>query len=190
VIAMSCRYLTNGYCSSDYTDGNEHPEWSIQIYDTTPGPDDPEYLRGLAEKLHRHTREEREAAGRGRSDRIDVRGMPLATNITEEERIEKCKAHFMAETAARDVAAVDGFHIPLLEANSQWQRAIVIIDRPQETWDEDEGGFLVVHCDVKPRWIQLLASVYGEDHQTLRTSAHPETLKELGSTLMNIRSGI
>jgi hypothetical protein len=83
--------IPNGYCSSDYTDGNKRPEWSIQIYDTTPGSDYPEHLRGLAEKLHRHTREEREAAGRGRSDRIDIWGIPLATNLTEEERIEKCK---------------------------------------------------------------------------------------------------
>lgn len=77
-------------------------------------------------------------------DSIDVWGMPLAADLFNEERVAKCKAHVLDEIASQDAAENDGFPITRLDIDVQWQRAIIIIDRPQKLWDEGEGGFLVL----------------------------------------------
>lgn len=181
--------VPKGWCSSDFRIDDERPEWSIQIYDTTPGSDNSDHLKSLAKTLHEETWEEREGYGRGKPDRIDVWGIPLPTTVSDEERIEKCKAHFMAETASREVAACDGFHISLLDDDDDWQRGIVIIDRPKEIWNEGEGGFLAVNWDVQPQRLEYLAAEYGEDHQEPQTDAFRYTRDELGSILADLRDG-
>ncbi|KAF1951798.1 hypothetical protein CC80DRAFT_538548 [Byssothecium circinans] len=182
--------IPEGWSSSDFPISHKRPQWSFQIYDTTPQSDNPEHLKTLAETLHKETREEREAHGRAQPDRIDVWGMPLATDVSDEERIAKCKAHVLAEIASRNTAGNSDFHIPQLNAHDQWQRVILIIDRPQELWNEDEGGFLAVYWDVHPSYLELLAREYGNDHQEPETSAFRYTRTELGQLLANLRDAL
>ncbi|KAF2644054.1 hypothetical protein P280DRAFT_537718 [Massarina eburnea CBS 473.64] len=92
--------------SSDFIIPNRRPQWSIQIYDTTPQSGNPEHLITLAEMLHSETREDREAWGRGEPDSVDIWGMPLTTDASDEERIAKCKAHVLAEITSRNAPEI------------------------------------------------------------------------------------
>ncbi|KAI1873525.1 hypothetical protein JX265_005147 [Neoarthrinium moseri] len=179
--------IPQGWAASDFSISDKRPPWSFQLYDTTSQSDNPDHLKILAETLHRETREERETHGRGEPDRIDVWGMPLAADASDEERIAKCKAHVLAEIASRNTAGAADFNIPRLNSHEQWQRAIVIIDRPQALWDTDEGGFLAVYWDVRPSYLELLAREYGQDHQEPEASAFRYTRTELGQVLANLR---
>lgn len=179
-----------GWSASDFEIFDKRPEWSLQIYDTTPQSDNPEHLKALAEALHRETREEREVNGRAKPDRIDVWGMPLSTDASDEERMAKCKAHVLAEISWRDATGSTEFHIPRLNVREKWQRGIIIIDRPEGLWDEDEGGFLAVYWDIHPKYIELLAREYGEGHKEPETSMIRYTRAELGQVLANLRDGI
>ncbi|EOO00538.1 hypothetical protein UCRPA7_3957 [Phaeoacremonium minimum UCRPA7] len=179
--------IPKGWTSSDFPISDRRPQWSFQIYDTTPRSDDPDHLRTLAETLHRETREERETQGHEQPDRIDVWGMPLAANASDEERITRCKTHLLAEVASRNTAESDEFHISRLSANEQWQWAILIIDRPRELWNEGEGGFLAVYWDMHPNYLELLKREYGEDKQEPQTSAFRYTRAELGKVLANLK---
>ncbi|KAI2623896.1 hypothetical protein GGS26DRAFT_593418 [Hypomontagnella submonticulosa] len=79
--------------------------WVRQIYDTTPGSDNPDHLRTLAEALHNETRKEREREAAGNID----------------------------------------FQIPAFNIDEHWQRAILIINRPQALWMKArEGSWLCI----------------------------------------------
>ncbi|KAI0429382.1 hypothetical protein F5Y09DRAFT_310404 [Xylaria sp. FL1042] len=177
--------VPEGWPASDFPVDDTRPEWSIQIYDTTSQSDNRDHLRALAEMLHRETREEREASGREAPDRIDVWGMPLPADMSDEERVARCKAHQQAEIASRDGAAND-FPIPPLDSHREWQRGIVIIDRPPARWDEGEGGFLEVHWDVNPAWREMM----GPDYKEPEVSWFRFTRSELDRSLMRLRDGV
>ncbi|KAH8896707.1 hypothetical protein GQ53DRAFT_743323 [Thozetella sp. PMI_491] len=176
--------IPEGWSLSDYADLGLRPEWSVQIYDITSQSDNLEHLKTLAETLHRETREEREVDGRPVPDRIDVWGMPLAADTTDKERIAKCKAHILAEVASRNTTGDADFQIPQLM--QQWQRALIIIDQPQELWNGNEGGFLVAFWDIHPNYLELL----GKDHEVPETTASRYTLTELGRILADFRKGV
>lgn len=180
--------VPRGWSASDFTIQDEHPQMSIQIYDTRPQAANPEHLKTLAETFHKETREEREAGGREQPDRIDAWGMPFAAEASEKEKIDKCKSHNMAEIAAKEASGDGNFHIPALRGHYQWRRAILIIDRPKEAWNEGEGGFLVVYWDIHPDYLDMLAEEYGEDYQEPETSVIRFTRDEMGPLLMNLRS--
>jgi len=182
--------VPQGWSASDFNVANERPQLSLQIYDTTPQAADPDRLKTLAETLHKETREERGAGCRDQPDRIDVWGMPFAADASKEERIAKCKAHILAEIAARQTSGDDGFHVPELRSHYQWNRAIVIIDQPEESWNEGEGGFLVVYWDLDPSYLEMVAQAYGEDHQEPETSAIRYTRDGLGQLLGTLESFI
>lgn len=182
--------IPQGFSASDFSNINNYSRWSIPIYDTTPASDSPEYLSALAEALHRETIEERFLNDRGEPDRIDVWGIPLPTNTSEEERIAKCKAHFLAEVASRNASGNPEFYMPRLKAREKWQRAIVVIYKPQSDWNEDESSFLAVYWDLHPRYIEDRKVRNGEDYDEPDTSVLRLTRKELGSELAEFRYGI
>ncbi|KAF4831580.1 hypothetical protein CGCTS75_v005102 [Colletotrichum tropicale] len=137
---------------SDDEDGQTRPKMSYQIYDTTPLSANPDHLKTRAKKVHEETFKARWRIGFDFHDRIDLWGMPLAVDASIEERIKKCRAHACAEIASREHAD-DTFHISRLINHvdwprSDWRRVIIIIDRPPELWNENEGGFLVVFWDL------------------------------------------
>ena len=181
--------VPQGWSASDFPVADERPQWSLQIYDTTPQSDDAEHLRSLARALHQETREERESYGRGAPDRIDVWGMPLSVDVSDEERVAKCKGHSLAEAASRNTAENPGFSIPRLCIRERWQRGIVIIDRTRELWNEEEGGFLVSYWDSHPTYLKQTAQSYGKDHAS---DSHMVryTRDELGGVFANMRTGI
>ncbi|KAI1352292.1 hypothetical protein F5Y01DRAFT_280462 [Xylaria sp. FL0043] len=176
--------IHEGWSASDYMIEDTRPEWSIQIYDTTPQSDDRVYLKVLAEALHRETREGRGAMGCGAPDRFDVWGMPLPTEMSDEERVARCRAHQQAEIASQDAAAVKDFQIPPLRG-AHWQRGIVIIDRPPARWDEDEGGFLEVNWDVNPARRE-----YDADDEEPEVSWSRYRRTELDEMLEGLRDGV
>ncbi|KAH6633125.1 hypothetical protein C7974DRAFT_423532 [Boeremia exigua] len=175
--------VPQGWSASDFTIADKRPHSSLQIYDTTPNAADPDHLKNLAEKLHKETREKRGVNTRDQPDRIDVWGIPFTADASEEERIAKCKAQISAEIAAREASGDDNFHIPELRSHYQWNRAIIIIDQPEDCWNEGEGGFLAVYWDVHPSYLEMLAQAYGEDYQQPDMSAVRCTRDELGELL-------
>ncbi|KAI9149623.1 hypothetical protein HJFPF1_11678 [Paramyrothecium foliicola] len=178
--------VPQGWSTSDFSIRDRPPPWSIQIYDTTPHADNPSHLKDLAESIHRETREQREAYCRGLPDRIDVFGLPLAANRSDEEIIETCKTHASAEITSRNSENAE-YRIPPLKVNWQWHWAIIIIDRPQRLWDEDEGGFLVIHWDLKREARAMLLREYGEDYQVADFDVQRCTRVELGEVLAIMR---
>jgi hypothetical protein len=175
--------VPHGWAASDFTLSDTRPYWSLQIYDTTPQSDKPEHLKSLAETLHRETSEERNASGRNPSSRIDVWGFPLATDVSDEERIAKCKAHALAEIASREAAGDSNFPIPRLNAGENWQRVIIIIDQPPDSWNKDNGGFLTVYWDIEPHYFDLLTREYGNDYQEPETVSFRYTRTGLNQML-------
>lgn len=180
--------VPQGWSASDFDIANERPQWSFQIYDTTPQAADPDHLKTLAETFHKETRKERGIGGRDQPDRIDVWGMPFAADASEEERIAKCKVHILAEMAARETSGDNDFHVPELRSHYQWNRAILIIDQPKGSWNEDEGGFFAVYWDLHPSYLEILAQAYGEDYEEPETSAFRYTRDQLGQLLGELRS--
>jgi len=114
--------------------------------------------------------------------------MLFAADASEEERIAKCKAHILANIAARETSGDDHFYVPELRSHDQWNRAILIINQPENSWNEDEGGFLAVYWDLDPGYLEILAQAYGEDYQEPETSAFRYTRDELGRLLGRLRS--
>jgi hypothetical protein len=176
--------VPQGWSASDFGSiPNERPSRSFQVYDTRPQAVDPDHLKSLAETLHRETHEEL-----GEDNRIDVWGMPFAVDTSEEEKIAKCKAHILAEIAARETAGDVSFQVPRLRGHYHWNRAILIIDQPEQSWNEDGGGFLAVYWDTHPEFQQRLEKVYGKEHQEPETSASRSTRDGLGNLLLNLWS--
>ncbi|KAI0377078.1 hypothetical protein F5Y04DRAFT_264993 [Hypomontagnella monticulosa] len=178
--------VPKGWSQSDFGFEDERPEWTLQIYDTTPGSDNPDHLKALAEKLFRELREEREFYDRGEPDSINVWGMPLAPDISEEERIAKCKAHLLAEAASREATGNEDLFISQ-PSHDEWQWAILIIDRPPELWNEDEGGFLAVYFGLEPDYLEEIEEEHGEDHEEPDTEVTRYTRTELRLLLEKIR---
>lgn len=92
-------------CFTAYTVDAENmgrPLFAIRVYDTTPEAGGADRTRDLALKIHRGTEHERvERQPAVDRDRIEVVGLPMAPDTPDERRIEACKAHHMAEVAAR-----------------------------------------------------------------------------------------
>lgn len=165
------------WTAADYAVPDTPPDVCIQFYDTTPGSDKPDHLKALAEMLHKEAREDSCSVDR---ERIDVWGMPLASDMSEKERVEKCKAHAAAEVASRNCDGVPHeYPINSLSINYSWQQVFIIIDRPMELWDHDAGGFLVVYWDAHPSYLKMLADE-GKSAPGTQTSRYTrERLEEM-----------
>ncbi|KAF6809528.1 hypothetical protein CPLU01_15484 [Colletotrichum plurivorum] len=177
--------VPRGWSLSDFPERGRRPQWALQFYDTTPGSDDPDRLRALAERLFNDTREAREVGGRAEPDRIDVWGLPLADGTADAERVARCRAHATEAMVFRNSGQVRGFRIPEFGTWINWRRAIIIVDRPEALWDEGEGGFLEAYWDLQP--LESIRQEYGEDYVPAEERVVRATWEELGGVLCDWR---
>ncbi|KAK7989990.1 hypothetical protein PG989_010305 [Apiospora arundinis] len=173
-IADGCRTTWN---DEPIRVADTRPKFSIQVYETTPLPPSSQgngscngveqHLKALAQALHAETREERDGPPGGDRDRIDVWSLPLPADLSDEEKLATCKAHLLAEIAARDAGDITGFPIERVHDYHKWGRALYIIDRPPALWNEGEGGILELLWDVNPGYRAMLVREGGEQYETL-----------------------
>ncbi|KAJ8118443.1 hypothetical protein OPT61_g584 [Boeremia exigua] len=182
--------VPHGWSASEFTIADKRPQRSLQIYDTTPQAADAKHLQTLAKAFHEELCKDHGVGGRDKTARIDVWGLPLATDVSEEERIAKCKAHLLAEIAARENSGDDNCYISELSGHDQWSRSIIIIGRPEGSWDEDEGGFLAVYWDRHSQYQEMLVHAYGPDHQQPDVRVLRHTREELGTLLEDLTNFI
>ncbi|KDN68419.1 hypothetical protein CSUB01_07540 [Colletotrichum sublineola] len=134
----------------EYVDSTR-PLLSILFYDITPGSDNHDHLKALAESLYRETHELCELPDRDQYIRTEVCGMPLPAGLSDKEKAAKCKAHAMAEIASRKAggAGLDLQITPIIdEVFHIDEYFIFVIDKPRENWNEDEGGVLEINWDM------------------------------------------
>ncbi|KAI8283800.1 hypothetical protein K4K59_007639 [Colletotrichum sp. SAR11_240] len=129
---------------------SQRPRRALQIYDTTPGSDDPDHLKALAETLYGKL----DMCNLDEETRIDVWGMPLPLEASDEDRVAKCHAHSKVEIVWRKMDSDGEFRMPPRKFVPQWHRVMLIIDRPMTQWDEDEGGSLSVGWDPRIEYLQ------------------------------------
>ncbi|KAK8021717.1 hypothetical protein PG990_006855 [Apiospora arundinis] len=178
------------------------PEFAIQVYDTTTPPSSQghgndtdngveQQLKALAQALHAETRWERDGPPGDDRDRIDVWSLPLPADLSDEERIATCKAHLLAEIAARDGGDITGFPIERCQDHGKWGRALYIIDRPPAFWNEGEGGILELLWDVNPGYRAMLVREGGEQYKTyeFEPSVARVTRAMLGDQWLKMRHG-
>lgn len=139
--------VPEGWLASNFTIANERPQRSFQIYDTRPQAVNSIYLQTLAKEFQTELCKDHGVDGRDQTARIDVCAKPFAADVSEETKIDTCKAHILAEIAARETSGNNGFHISELCIRDRWKRFLLIMDQPEEPWNEDEAGFLAVYWD-------------------------------------------
>ncbi|KAK9776179.1 putative Beta-xylosidase C-terminal Concanavalin A-like domain-containing protein [Seiridium cardinale] len=71
--------------------------------------------------------------------------MPLATAASDEKAIVKCTTHALAEIAIQNNSANADFPITQLNSYEKRRHVFLIIGRPRELWNEDEGDVLVLY---------------------------------------------
>jgi hypothetical protein len=116
---------------------NTRPLYALRVYDTRPTAGDQSYIRELAEKLHVGTMDERcSRMPADNRDRIEVVGLPLSADVSDEERTQICEEHHMAEIAARKAAGTADFYLPKNPDDLRtYERSLVIIDRLETGWE-------------------------------------------------------
>ncbi|KAJ9148556.1 hypothetical protein NKR23_g4904 [Pleurostoma richardsiae] len=112
------------------------PLFALRVYDTTPEAGGADRTRQLALKVHSGTEIERcDVAPAVDRDRVEVVGLPMAADTPDEQRIERCQAHHMAEVRARITARRVDFYLPATFDVEGWWRGLVIIDRLEGGWE-------------------------------------------------------
>ncbi|KZM26589.1 uncharacterized protein EKO05_0005373 [Ascochyta rabiei] len=172
--------VPEGWSASDFTIANKRPQRSFQIYDTTPQAANPDHLQTLAEEFQTELCKDHGVGGRNKTARIDVWAKPFAADASagEEMKIDTCKAHILAEIAARETSGDNSFHVSELCSHVRWKRFLLIMDQPEESWNEDEGGFLAVYWDPH--------SSYQGTPEGPETHTRRYTREELGTLLEDI----
>jgi hypothetical protein len=130
-------------CFTAYTrsaEKNHPPLFALRIYDTTmpEAAGDKERIRMLARQLHTGTEFERcdtTPAPDLMRDRVEVVGLPMAADTPDEQRVQRCQAHHMAEVAARIATRRRDYYLPATFHTDGWWRALVVIDRLEEGWE-------------------------------------------------------
>lgn len=126
-------------CFTAYTVDVEcttRPLFVLRIYDTNPAAGSPGHIRDLAFKIHRGTEFERcdiQTAVDG--DRIEVVGLPLPQATSDEQRVEACMVHHMADVAYRRQQHGRDFYLPATFDVEHWWRAVVVLDHLEEGWE-------------------------------------------------------
>ncbi|KAJ8114684.1 hypothetical protein OPT61_g3502 [Boeremia exigua] len=145
--------VPSGWSASDFSIADTPSTRSFQIYVTTPQAADSEYVRALAREFQDELCRGHGVGGRDTSARVDVWAMPFADGVSEQTRIDACKKHILGEIAAREALGVSGFHVSAFCRYERWERFLLIVDEPEEAWDQGEGGFLAVYwdCPLIPR---------------------------------------
>ncbi|EON98439.1 putative arca-like protein [Phaeoacremonium minimum UCRPA7] len=129
-------------CFTAYTVDAEQttrPLFALRIYDTTPEAEAGEgadRTRQLALDIHSGTEFERcDTAPAVDRDRIEVVRLPMPADTPDEQRIERCQAHHMAEVRARTTSHRADFYLPATFDTEGWWRGLVIIDRLENGWE-------------------------------------------------------
>lgn len=104
-------------------------KYSIQVYDTTPKSNDPQHTKALAEHIHKATLEARCGYGdHDYGDRLDVYGLTMPDDTSDEERVQRCIAHQKAEIIARHSMGKSDFLISGTYSVSSYRRALIMIN--------------------------------------------------------------
>ncbi|SPO01996.1 uncharacterized protein DNG_04669 [Cephalotrichum gorgonifer] len=120
---------------------DERPMYSIQIYDTTPDSNNPKHVWALALELHQATFGTRMNFRDPESeDRLDVYGLPMSTDTSDDERVNRCIAHQKAEIESRHSTGRTDFYISGTCEPSDYRRFLLIIDGPVPQLDGGESG--------------------------------------------------
>jgi hypothetical protein len=173
--------VPEGWSAFDFTIANERPQRSFQIYDTTPQAASLYHLQTLAEEFQTELRKDHGVGGRDQTARIDVWAKPFAADAPEETKIDTCKAHILAEIDAREASGDNGFHVSELCSHDRWKRFLLMIDLPEESWNEDEGGFLAVYWDRHLSYQEM-----PETPETRETRTRRFTREDLGTLLEDL----
>ncbi|KAH8882032.1 hypothetical protein GQ53DRAFT_734602 [Thozetella sp. PMI_491] len=128
-------------CFTSYSIDSENkvrPPFALRIYDTRPVAGDVEGTRQLALKIQRGTEAERwgiKPVDEER-DRIEVTGLPLPADASNEQRFEACKTHHLAEIEARNATGKLDFYIPATYDTYGYWHAFIIIVHLGEGWED------------------------------------------------------
>lgn len=163
--------VPEGWLASDFTIANKRPQRSFQIYNTTSQAANLDRLQTLAREFQTELCKDHGVGGRDQTARIDVWAKPFTANESEETKINTCKAHILAEITARELLGDGSFHISKLSSHNQWKRFLLIMDQPEESWDQDKADFL---------------AVYWDHHSGPETRTRRCTRKELGMLLEDL----
>lgn len=179
-----------GWSAPDFSIADTPSKRSFQIYVTTPQAASLDHIQALAREFQEELCKDHKVGGRDTTARIDVWAKPLAADTSEQTKIDLCKTHILAEIAARETLGVNTFHVSALRRYNQWERFIIIVDSPEESWNQGEGGFLAVYWDrpsIPPEmssetWIEdeggLLSMFSSRDLSSRQVSERPGTRTE------------
>jgi len=128
------------------------PAFSIQVYDTT--------APASREAAAQHVWQRADRLWRvlfPRPDehnwRLDVYGLALAADASDEERVARCIAHQEAEISSRLATGRADLYVPRNWRTGTywaagWTRGIIVIAEPnEERWNDGEGGLLRAYWD-------------------------------------------
>ncbi|KAH6621814.1 hypothetical protein C7974DRAFT_456528 [Boeremia exigua] len=136
-----------GWSASNFPIADTPSERSFQIYVTTAQAANLDYVQAPAREFQQELCKDHGVGGRDTTARIDVWAKLFAANTSEQARIDSCKAHILAEIAARETLGVNDFHVSAFRRYNQLERVLLIMDSPEEPWNQGEGGFLAVYWD-------------------------------------------
>lgn len=103
------------------------PSWTHCIYDTTSQAADPQHVSYVARIIHENTYGARQ--NDGSRDQIEVVGLPMPSDATDEQRATKCREHHVAEINSRSAAKRDDWCIPGTLQRNSYLRVIYVICR-------------------------------------------------------------
>ncbi len=148
-------------------ENKERPLFSLRVYDTRPEAGNAETIRTLALKIQEGTEAERcEAQPAVDRDRIEVVGLPLPPDASNEQRFAVCRAHHLVEIAARKAARKADFYIPATHDNYGYWHAFVILVHLGEGWESEALNRLPIDSEQLFKengleWSEGLTNSYG-----------------------------
>lgn len=140
-----------GWSASNFSIVDTPSERSFQIYITTPQAANIDYVQALAREFQEELCKDHRVGGRDTTARIDVWAKLFAADTSEQTKIDSCKAHILAEIAARETSGANGFHVSAFCRYDRWERFLLIMDSPEESWNQGEGASLL--CIGVPRYL-------------------------------------
>ena len=119
-------------------ENKERPLFCLRIEDTRPEAGDAGTIRTLAVKIQEGTEAARcETKPAVDHDRIEVVGLPLPRDASNEQRFIACQAHQLVEIAARKATRKADFYILATQHNYDYWHAFVILVHLGEGWESE-----------------------------------------------------
>lgn len=106
------------------------PLFAFRIYDTTPDAANVNNIYHVAKAIFEETLEAR-SAGRDRDvpDRIEVVGLPMSPDATDDERAVRCREFETAEMIARNNPSMRDWYLRRHFENGKYSSSIHVISR-------------------------------------------------------------